>query len=53
MVAAQAEMERHGVVCIERTGSDIEQHLDARVHKATIVCVVQLSWLYTWDHTKT
>ena len=48
LVAAQAEMERHGVGCIERTdsrGSDIEC-------KATIVCVVQLSWLYTWDHTK-
>ena len=52
MVAAQAEMERHGVDYIFTQGSDIEQGLGARFPKATIVCVVQLSWLYTWDHTK-
>ena len=47
-------MERHcvGSDSIFTQGSDIEQDLDARDSKATIVCVVQLSWLYTWDHTK-
>ena len=48
-MAAQAEMERHGVDYIFTQGLDIEH---CRSAQATIVCVAQLSWLYTWEHTK-
>ena len=52
LVAAQAEMVRHGVDTIFTRDLDTGEVPEHQDNKATIVCVVQLSWLYIWDHTR-